>query len=175
VAGDLRGATFLALRMEGVAGMGATIGSRAVNLAAITGHGASIEDGTDRNLLDTEFGQRVESRLGELYQRTWDLLEENRPQVLALAHALEVHRTVSGDDVAAIVDGSVGPLVDGRLYTDAPLQAALERYHTVAVAAHHGHCGVDLPLPGIGGVAARPGTAGGGGPSLVGTADAEPR
>ena len=34
-------------------------------------------------------GKRVEAKLGELYERTWALLEENRAEVLAVAHALE--------------------------------------------------------------------------------------
>jgi len=160
VGGDLRGATFLAMRMEGVAGMGSTIGSRAINLSAVTGHTGSIEDGTDRNVLETEFGKRVEARLAELYQATWKLLEENRAEVLGLAHALEVHKTVSGEDVAAIIDGTEGPLVDGRPYAQRRFRESIESYHVTAVAAHHGHCGVDQPLPAWATNGDRPGTIG---------------
>ncbi|HEX2064418.1 MAG TPA: ATPase, partial [Acidimicrobiales bacterium] len=147
VGGDLRGATFLALRMEGFAGMGATIGSRAVNLAGMTGRNFSIEDGADRNLLDTDFGRRVEAKLAELYERTWRILEENRFEVLAVAHALETHKTLSGDDVAAIIEGTKGPLVDGRPYHDPGFASLAEQYHARAVAAHKRHSKVDLPLP----------------------------
>jgi cell division protease FtsH len=147
VGGDLRGATYLALRMEGFAGMGSTLGSRAITLAGITGNNMAIEDGSDRSVLDTDFGHRVEAKLAELYERTWELLEANRKQVLAVAHALETHRTVSGDDVAAIIDGTQGPLVDGRPYHDPEFIALAEQYHAKAVTAHQAHSKVDLPLP----------------------------
>jgi len=147
VGGDLRGATYLVLRMEGFAGMGSTIGSRGITLAAMSGANMSVEDGTDRSLLDGEFGRRVEAKLAELYDRTWRLLEANRREVLAVAHALERHKTVSGDDVAAIIDGVQGPLVDGRPYADGEFLAVAEEYHARAVAAHQGHSRVELPLP----------------------------
>ncbi len=147
VGGDLRGATFLVMRMEGFAGMGSTIGSRGITMAAMTGANMSVEDGTDRALLDGEFGRRVEAKLAELYDRTWRLLEANRREVLAVAHALEAHKTVSGDDVAAIIDGVQGPLVDGAPYAEAEFLAVAEEYHAKAVAAHQGHSRVELPLP----------------------------
>ena len=147
VGGDLRGATYLALRMEGFAGMGSTIGSRAITLAGITGSNMAVEDGSDRSVLDTDFGRRVEAKLAELYDRTWSILEENRREVLAVAHALETHRTVSGDDVAAIIEGTQGPLVDGRPYHDPEFVALSELYHAKAVDAHQGHSKVELPLP----------------------------
>jgi cell division protease FtsH len=147
VGGDLRGATYLVMRMEGFAGMGSTIGSRGITLAAMSGANMSVEDGTDRALLDGEFGKRVEAKLAELYDRTWRLLEANRREVLAVAHALEAHKTVSGDDVAAIIDGSQGPLVDGRPYVQPEFVAVAEEYHAKAVAAHQGHSRVELPLP----------------------------
>lgn len=147
VGGDLRGATFLVMRMEGFAGMGATIGSRGITVAAMTGASMSVEDGTDRALLDGEFGQRVEAKLAELYDRTWRLLAENRREVLAVAHALETYKTVSGDDVAAIIDGVQGPLVDGAPYAEPEFVAVAEEYHAKAVLAHQGHSRVELPLP----------------------------
>jgi cell division protease FtsH len=147
VGGDLRGATYLAMRMEGFAGMGATLASRAITLAGITGNQMAIEDGSDRSVLDTDFGQRVEAKLAELYQRTWQLLEENRFEVLAVTHALETHRTVSGDDVVAIIEGRQGPLIDGRPYHQPEFMAIAEQYHEKALAAHQGHTKVELPLP----------------------------
>ncbi len=147
VGGDLRGATYLALRMEGFAGMGSTIGSRAITLAGISGSNMAVEDGSDRTILDTDFGRRVEAKLAELYDRTWELLEANRRDVLAVAHALETHRTVSGDDVVAIIEGTKGPLVDGRPYHDPEFVALAEQYHAKAVTAHQGHSKVELPLP----------------------------
>ena len=146
VGGDLRGATQIALRMEGFAGMGSTIASRSVSLASFS-QTYPIEDGADRALFDTEFGRRVESRLAELYDRTWNLLARDRHHVLAVAHALEVHRTLTGDDVAAIIDGTAGPLVDGSLYSEREFLDSVEEYHTRAVAAHHQHAKLDAPLP----------------------------
>ncbi|MGH9181769.1 MAG: AAA family ATPase, partial [Acidimicrobiales bacterium] len=146
VGGDLRTATYLVMRMEGFAGMGSTIGSRGVTLGGMSG-AMAIEDGSDRALLDGEFGKRVEAKLADLYDRTWRLLEANRREVLAVAHALEAHKTVSGDDVAAIIDGVQGPLVDGQPYGEPDFLVVAEEYHIKAVAAHQGHSRVELPLP----------------------------
>jgi ATP-dependent Zn protease len=147
VGGDLRGATFLAMRMEGFAGMGSTLASRAITLAGITGSQMAIEDGSDRSVMDTDFGRRVEANLAQLYDRTWRLLEANRFEVLAVTHALETHRTVSGEDVVAIIEGERGPLIDGRPYHQPEFMALAEEYHQRAVAAHEGHSKVELPLP----------------------------
>jgi len=38
-------------------------------------------------------------------------LEENRHLVLAVAHALEVTKTLTGEDIIAIVEGRKGPEV----------------------------------------------------------------
>ncbi|HSH61537.1 MAG TPA: AAA family ATPase [Acidimicrobiales bacterium] len=147
VGGDLRGATFLAMRMEGFAGMGSTLASRAITLAGITGSQMAIEDGSDRSVMDTDFGRRVEANLARLYDRTWQLLEANRFEVLAVTHALETHRTVSGEDVVAIIEGERGPLIDGRPYHQPDFMTLAEEYHQRAVAAHEGHSKVELPLP----------------------------
>ncbi|MDQ3574934.1 MAG: AAA family ATPase [Actinomycetota bacterium] len=147
VGGDLRGATFIAMRMEGFAGMGSTFASRAITLAGITGSQMAIEDGSDRSVMDTDFGRRVEAKLAELYDRTWRLLEANRFEVLAVTHALETHRTVSGDDVVAIIEGHPGPMIDGRPYHQPEFLALAEEYHSQAVTAHEGHSKVELPLP----------------------------
>jgi cell division protease FtsH len=147
VGGDLRGATFIVLRMLGYAGMGSRIGSRAITLAGISGHQMAIEDGSDRQLLDTDFGHQVEEKLAELYERTRRLLEENRLEVLAVAHALETHKTMSGDDVAAIIEGRRGPLVDGRPYHEPEFGALAEAYHAKAEAAHRAHGALEVPLP----------------------------
>ena len=147
VGGDLRGATFIVMRMLGYAGMGSRIGSRAITLAGISGHQMAIEDGSDRQLLDTEFGRQVEEKLAELYERTRRLLEDNRLEVLAVAHALETYKTLSGDDVAAIIEGTQGPLVDGRPYRQAQFAAVAEAYHAEAEEAHRAHGALQAPLP----------------------------
>jgi hypothetical protein len=127
--------------------MGDTIGSRWVTMAPAGSQ--PILDGTDRQMLDGEFGKRVEARLKELYDRTWELLEANRTEVLAVAHALEVKKTVTGDDVAAVIDGGVGPFVDGRQYQDPALVTKLEAYHAASLAAHKAHSEVEGALPAL--------------------------
>ena len=146
VGGDLRNATTVSLRMHAVMGMGGTITSHGVNLARMAG-AQPAETGEDRNLLDSELGRRVEAHLQELYERTWALLEENRFEVLAIAHALETHKTVSGEDVAAIIEGTVGPFVDGRVYHSPDAARLVEEYHARAVAAHREHLRDTLSLP----------------------------
>jgi hypothetical protein len=47
--------------------------------------------------------EAIEARLEDLYQKTWDLLDEHRDKVLALAAVLEDRKTISGDDVAGIM------------------------------------------------------------------------
>src|SRR6185295_13278458 len=101
-----------------------------------------IEDGT-RTLFDGEFGHQVEAKLQDLYRRAWDLLEENRAEILAVAHALETHKTVTGDDIAAVIEGTVGPTVDGRTYQEPSFRQMLENYHAAALRAHKAHGSLD--------------------------------
>jgi len=75
------------------------------------------------------------------------LLKENRDQVLSLAHALEVHKTLAGEDVAAVIDGVAGPIVDGRPYTKAKNIKILENYHEAALRAHKDHNSPSIALP----------------------------
>ncbi|MGH2555567.1 MAG: AAA family ATPase, partial [Actinomycetota bacterium] len=162
VAGDLRNATGIATVMEAYIGMGSTIASHRVTKFGITTRSAiSAEDGTDRNLFETELGRRVEARLQELYERTRALLEDNRREILAVAHALETHKTMSGEDVAAIIEGVEGPLVDGRVYTSPEFEGLAESYHVQAAAAHKDHEKVSVPLPVLATVAAGDGQSGG--------------
>jgi ATP-dependent Zn protease len=149
VGGDMRSATAVATLMLGYWAMGDTIGSHGVSKLAISaGRGmGTAEDGTDRNLLESELGQRVEVKLAELYEVTQRLLEENRAEVLAVAHALETHKTVSGDDVEAIIEGREGSLVDGRPYHEAAFMQDVERYHEAALVAHKAHSAVDVMMP----------------------------
>ena len=106
-----------------------------------------MEDGTDRNVLETELGQPVEVRLQQLYQRAWTMLDDNRCEVLAVAHALEAYKTITGEDIDAIIDGHPGPLVDGRPYVRPEFLADAEAYHEVAVAAHVAQSSIEIPLP----------------------------
>jgi ATP-dependent Zn protease len=134
VSGDLQNATRLALAMEGLWGMGSSIGSYAVTRAPA--NATPISDGTDRTLLDSPLGRRVEQLLGEIAERTEELLRLHRTHVLAVAHALESHKTISGEDVAAVIEGGQGPVVDGRQYLE--FGDELERYHAQALQAHQG-------------------------------------
>jgi hypothetical protein len=136
--------------MEGYWGMGSTIASHGVTRqAGIPGGrgGPGGDDDRERDLLSGDLGARIESKLASLLTRAEDLLRDNRPEVLAVAHALERHKTVTGDDVRAIIEGMPGPLIDGRPYhTEAFLEAA-EAYHERLAEAHRAHAASDVPLP----------------------------
>jgi hypothetical protein len=150
VSGDLANATRLSLLMEGVWGMGATIGSRMATLV----ESQTIEDGTDRNILQSDLGRHAEARLEALYDQAWRILEANRREVLAVTHALEQYKTLTGDDVEAVIEGREGPLVDGRAYAEPDFLPGAEAYHEVALAAHLAQSGIDMPLPTV--TSARP-------------------
>jgi cell division protease FtsH len=145
VGGDLQNATRAVVTMLGFTAMGDTIASHAVSLGSIRG-AQPIEDGS-RTLFDGQFGHQVEAKLQELYDRVWALLEENRGEVLAVAHALETHRTVTGDDIAAVIEGTVGPTVDGRSYQEPGFRQMIEHYHQAALRAHKQHGGLDTVIP----------------------------
>jgi ATP-dependent Zn protease len=144
VSGDLRNATNIALGMAGLWGMGGTYGSYAVTRAPA--NAMPIADGTDRAVLEGALGHRVEKALAELAKRTERLLAEHRADVLALAHALETHRTMSGEDVVAVMERSRGPIVDGTVYADPSYLEQIERYHADALSTHEGRPQV-LTLP----------------------------
>jgi ATP-dependent Zn protease len=146
VGGDMRGATAITTQALAYYAMGDTIASRSVNLASLRGAQA-IETGSDRTLFDSEFGKAVDAKLRELYERTWDLLEANRSEVLAVGHALEMHKTLTGEDVEAIMEARRGPTVDGRPYADPGFRQMLENYHAAVVRAHREHAGVATRIP----------------------------
>jgi len=148
VGADLHNATALMIRMEAYLGMGSTVGSHSVTKVSAWGaRGFVAEDGTDRNLFETALGKRVEEQLQAVYERTRALLKNNRQHVLNVAHALESDKTVSGDDIVAIIEGRPGPLIDGTRYHDPGFRAEIEAYHGAAAAAHKEHAKVDSPLP----------------------------
>ena len=51
------------------------------------------------------------------------------------------------DAVAAIIEGTQGPMVDGRLYQGEHFRALAESYHLMALQAHKEHAAVDVMLP----------------------------
>ncbi len=92
---------------------------------------------------------RIEAKLVELLGRTEELLAVNRVPVLAVAHALETNKTVTGEDAAAVIEGVEGPILDGRGYHTDEFAEAAERYHAMVVAAHKGHAKVEAPMPAL--------------------------
>ncbi|MCU1489446.1 MAG: ATPase central domain protein [Acidimicrobiaceae bacterium] len=150
VSGDLASATRIATFMEGYWGMGQTVASHEVTQQAGVGGGGgtSGRDKGEKDLLNNQsLGGRIEVKLAELLERTERLLTENRTQVLAVAHALEQHKTITGEDVAAIVEGRPGPFVDGRRYHEQTFSEVAEAYHAAVVAAHKARIQLDIPLP----------------------------
>jgi ATP-dependent Zn protease len=153
VSGDLESATTVASFMEGFWGMGSTVSSfssaRRLEVGAPGGGAAGRnKKGQDPEVeLRRRLADRIEDRLNELLHRVEDILTENRSSVLTLAHALETHKTLSGDDVVAVLDHTEGPFVDGRVYADPALIQELEEYHAGAATAHIDHSPVPIALP----------------------------
>jgi hypothetical protein len=90
---------------------------------------------------------RIEGNLSSLLERAEELIRENEGHILALAHALEQHKTISGEDVTAVMERTQGPLVDGTVYGDEAFIARLRDYHNAALRAHQQHSVPDIPLP----------------------------
>ena len=160
VSSDLMQATNVATLMEGYWGMGSTIASHEVTQKrGIGGGGRGAGDkgkaGAEA-ILESSLGERIEEKLAELFDRTEEMLKANRLAVLAVAHALETYRTITGDDVAAVIEGRQGPLIDGRAYRDPEFARLAEAYHAQAVAAHKGQGVMDIPLPVLNGNGHRP-------------------
>ncbi len=109
VAGDLRASTLIVMEMFGFRGMGNNTASMGASLGFIGRRPSVIvEDGVDRQFLETAFGRDIDAKLKELLARVHDLLEENRVHVLAVAHTLETYKTITGDEIIAIIEGRVG-------------------------------------------------------------------
>lgn len=155
VSGDLDGATQLAILMEGYWGMGQTLSSHGATSKLGIGigsrQGGKGSEERNKGNLPVMLGDRVESKLDDLYRRVRDLLEDNKHAVLSVAHALETNKTVTGEDVMAIIEQTQGPLIDGRIYKDAQFMSELEKYHDLVARAHRMHEGVYETLPAHGG------------------------
>ena len=152
VSGDLESATTVASFMEGFWGMGATVSSystaRRLEVGSPGGRGqAGKPSEAPETVLRRALADRIEDSLADLLERTEAILKENRATVLALAHALEIHRTLTGEDVEAVVEGRDGETVDGTAYRDPDFVKRLEDYHSAAVRAHRGHTPLALTLP----------------------------
>jgi cell division protease FtsH len=153
VSGDLESATTVASFMEGFWGMGNTVssyssakrlevGSPGGGRGAPGGRGADSEAQVRHALAD-----RIEDNLSTLLRRTEEIIRENRGHILALAHALESHKTLSGEDVVAVLEHERGPLVDGTPYADEAFIRELSDYHAAAARAHRAHSQERLTLP----------------------------
>jgi cell division protease FtsH len=153
VSGDLESATTVASFMEGFWGMGATVSSYSTAKRLEVGAPGGGQGGRNKKGQDPEaelrraLADRIEDTLGNLLQRVETLLHEDRAKVLCLAHALETHKTMSGEDIVAVMEHTVGPLVDGRPYADPEFLDHLERYHQAAAVAHRSHGRVAVPMP----------------------------
>jgi cell division protease FtsH len=71
--------------------------------------------------------------------------------VLVVTHALETNKTLTGDDIKAVVDGTPGPLVDGTEYHTPEFAEQAKVYHQRVLIAHREHAEVDVPLPTVDG------------------------
>jgi ATP-dependent Zn protease len=147
VGGDLRASTMMVTQMLGFWGMGSRVGSRSVTIPEMTGASSRPSDGTDRLFLETDLGKDVEAKLQELLARVRALLDENRWFVFAVAHALEAHLTITGEDIEAIYQGTVGPTLDGATYHTAEFLVSYEAYHLTSLDAHRSQERPDTKLP----------------------------
>lgn len=149
VSGDLEQATAVASFMEGYWGMGTTVSSYSTAKRLEVGSpGGKAQRGKDPEAeLRHALADRIEDNLTTLLTRTEEILAGHRADVLALAHALESHKTLSGEDVTAVLERTRGPLVDGTPYGDAEFIALLDEYHRAAALAHRDHSQSQLPLP----------------------------
>ncbi len=155
VSGDLESATTVASFMEGFWGMGTTVSSYSTAKRLEVGspgggRGGALKKGQDPEAhVRHALADRIEDQLTRLLDRTEQILVENRSQVLALAHALETHKTLSGEDVVAVLEHTRGPLVDGRVYADESFLASLNDYHLAAARAHRDHSmdALNMPAP----------------------------
>ncbi|HEY7262675.1 MAG TPA: AAA family ATPase [Trebonia sp.] len=151
VSGDLESATTVASYMEGFWGMGTTVSSYSSARRLEVGSPGGGRPGTNKEdpsmRARNALADRIEDNLSTLLTKTEVILRDNERHILALAHALETHKTLSGEDVTAVFEGTTGPLVDGAPYADDEFIARLRAYHLAAQRAHREHNQPQLPLP----------------------------
>jgi Peptidase family M41 len=152
VSGDLESATAVASFMEGYWGMGHTVSSystaRRLEVGSPGGgRGGPQKGDSTEKVLRAALADRIEDQLADLLTKAEEILRENRLGVLALAHALETHKTLTGEDVEAVLEQRIGISVDGTVYGDAGFIEKLEEYHSAAAGAHVGHSKIDGSMP----------------------------
>jgi cell division protease FtsH len=155
VSGDLESATTVASFMEGFWGMGSTVSSYSTAKRLEVGSPGGGQGGRNKKGQDPEaemrraLADRIEDNLNGLLVRVEEIITEDRDRVLSLAHALETYKTLTGEDVVAVIERQPGPFVDGRPYADASLIERLEDYHRKAAVAHVEHSQSALSMPEI--------------------------
>ena len=147
VSGDLESATTVAGLMEGYWGMGSTVSSYASSRRMEIGAPGGARPNDAKQEMRRALSDRIEDNLASLLARAEELLAQDRIHILAVAHALETHKTLSGNDVHAVIEARMGDVVDGSKYQNPANIAALEAYHLSALAAHKEHRKPDMPLP----------------------------
>jgi cell division protease FtsH len=153
VSGDLESATTVATQMEGFWGMGSTVSSymTATRIGLGTPGGGGPQQGREdpTAAMRRALADRIEDNLGRLLNEVGEILKNNRREVLTLAHALEMHKTLTGEDVVAVLEKAHGPIVDGTVYRSDELFRSIEQYHRAALSAHRGHSTISLALPAV--------------------------
>lgn len=147
VSGDLESATTIAGLMEGYWGMGSTVSSYASSRRMELGAPGGGKPTESKLEMRRALSDRIEDNLASLLSKSEMLLRDNRRDVLAVAHALETHKTLSGNDVHAVIERRMGDVVDGTLYSSEENLALLEQYHLSALQAHREHRKPELELP----------------------------
>ncbi|MFM1937219.1 MAG: hypothetical protein RLZZ320_77 [Actinomycetota bacterium] len=147
VSGDLESATTIAGLMEGYWGMGSTVSSYASGRRMEIGAPGGVKPNDAKQEMRRALSDRIEDNLASLLRKSEELLKEDRVHVLAVAHALETHKTLSGNDVHAVIEGHKGDVVDGSKYQLPENIAAIEAYHLSALAAHKAHKTPEVALP----------------------------
>ena len=148
VSGDLESATTIASFMEGYWGMGSTISSHASNKRNEVGApGAGKGKDDSGKEIRVGLADRIETNLSSLLNRAEVILRDNKEKVLSLAHALEKYKTLTGDDVIAVLKCEKGPLIDGTPYGVLENINTIEKYHTAALSAHKEHKRPEVTLP----------------------------
>ena len=147
VSGDLESATTIAGLMEGYWGMGSTVSSYASSRRMELGAPGGTKGRDPKEEMRRALSDRIEDNLATLLAKSEDLLKRNRNEILAVAHALESFKTLSGNDVASVMEGRLGDVVNGAVYKVAENIAKLEEYHQSALQAHKEHRKPDIALP----------------------------
>jgi ATP-dependent Zn protease len=139
VGGDLRGSTAVVTSMIANAGMGKHIASLPTTIG-FDGQPAGGGAGGRRF-------HEIDEYLKTLLNRASTLVADNERWVMAISHALEQHHTITGEDIEAIFNGGVGPIVDGRWYHTDEFVTSYRTYHAAALRAHQDQSNLDVALP----------------------------